>query len=43
MPSWKKEKKSPCSHVPLLFHIDWSHEREVVLEHSIALHKIVLN
>ena len=28
---------------PPLFHIGWAHEREVVLEHSIATHKQVLN
>ena len=27
----------------VLFHIGWAHEREVVLEHSIAPHKLVLN
>ena len=26
-----------------LFHIGWAHEREVVLEHSIASHKQMLN
>ena len=28
---------------PYMFHIGWAHEREVVLEHSIAPHKLVLN
>ena len=36
------EENAPMIATPT-FHIGWSHEREVVLEHSIASHKMVLN
>ena len=36
------EENAPMIATPM-FHIGWAHEREVVMDHSIALHKIVLN
>ena len=38
----RTRKKYPVV-FPYMFHIGCSHEREVVSEHSIALHKQVLN